>query len=104
VDIDKIFAKFAGMYGSRWTGQWKDTDLMRIARHEWYAALKNMKLGDIQQGLKLWREDWPPNVVEFKKCCIPAPCYRNVDNKALPPPKNIELGKKCIEKMREMLK
>lgn len=104
VDIDKIFAKFAGMYGSRWTSQWKDADLMRIARHEWYAALKNMKLGDIQQGLKLWREDWPPNVVEFKKCCIPAPCYRNADTRALPPPKNIELGKKSIEKMREMLK
>lgn len=104
VDIDKLFAKFAGMYGSRWTGQWKDADLLRIARHEWYDKLKSLKIGDIEKGLNLWREDWPPNVVEFRKCCVPAPYYAESGTKALPAPKNIDLGKQCIAKMREMLK
>lgn len=104
VDIDKLFAKFAARYGSRWTSQWSDSDLLRIARHEWYATLKNMKLGDIKRGLDQWHEDWPPNVVEFKKTCIPAPCYRDYPSNALPAPKNKALGQKCIKEMLEKLR
>lgn len=63
-----------------------------------------MVIQDIYRGLSVWREDWPPNIIEFKKACIPTklpPYYKTYETKALPPPVNRKLGRETLEKLKK---
>jgi hypothetical protein len=101
--INKLFAKLAARYGSRWTSQWSDTDLLKLGKHEWFESLQHLKVGDIKTGLDSWNGDFPPNIVEFKRECMPAPCYKTFEGKALPAPTNRKVGEDALKKIRESL-
>lgn len=101
--INKLFAKLAARYGSRWTSQWSDTDLLKLGKNEWYEELKHLKVGDIKTGLDSWKGVFPPNIIEFKRECMPAPCYKLFNGNALPAPKNKSVGEKALKAIREKL-
>lgn len=101
--IDRLFLKFTTRYGSRWTAQLDDEALLKLTKAEWYEELKTLTVGDIKTGLNSWDGRFPPNIIEFKKVCRPAPCYKIYHEKALPAPKNKQRGNNCLKKIRDYL-
>jgi len=45
---------------------------------EWSNGLSGVTAEQISNGLDKWREEWPPSLPEFVKCCknIRAECHR----------------------------
>ncbi len=66
--------QIAAIYPYRWTGQFADDTAMKVAKREWYEALKIMHEVDIQRGLSALRSkggEFPPSIPEFVKMCTP---------------------------------
>ena len=103
-----MFAKFALRYGAKWTSQFDD-EMWPAVQAEWLDILGNLELMDIKRGLDNWREDWPPNVMEFAKACKPPtetpalPMYREWETPRLPPRVDKETAKANLAKLRNIL-
>jgi len=85
-------------------------ETLPAVQEEWLKQLKDMTVDEIGHGLEKWNEDWPPNIIEFKKACKPAarpalPCHQMYQS--LPAPKrtddDVDNGKQWVQRMREKL-
>lgn len=66
----------AAIYPYRWLGQFADIAAMTVARDEWLKALQGFEESSIERGLAHLRikgGQFPPNIPEFVKMCIPKP-------------------------------
>lgn len=102
--IKFLFVKFHARYGGKWTSQYPP-DLLPAMREEWLDALNTMTAEDIKRGLDTWQEDWPPNIVEFKKACTKKTTraahreYKSLQH----PVCSKETAQKNIAKLKEIL-
>ena len=69
--IDRLFLRFAAMYGHVWRSLYKSDDFLAFTKSEWLKGLK--KFGDsifesaLQYSLKHW--EYPPTLPQFTECC-----------------------------------
>ena len=100
--VKYIFGKFLARYGSKWSSQYP-AEMLPVVQKEWFKELRSLTIQDINCGLTSWKEVWPPNIVEFKRECLPAPYYRDYNQKALPAPVDKEKAREAILKLKEKL-
>lgn len=106
-----MWQMMGSMFGHKWVSSYgANVDPDRV----WQATLSNVSLDKIKNGLKRLSDrgdEWPPSAPEFKKLCLDDGDtweHKRVkaamrEYKALPKPKNKEVGKKHIEEIRKNL-
>lgn len=108
----RLFAKLQARYGRTWQAQWPTAEMQRAAMAEWGERLAGMDGETLRRGLDSWRDDWPPNVEQFRKACLGiaddwehrGAAYKRFQ-KALPKPKaNPEIVAEQIAAMRRAVK
>ncbi len=69
--IDRLFARFEGMYGAKFAAAWQNCDLRNV-KAVWAEDLGGYSGQEIAAGIAKCRElDWPPTLPEFLKACRP---------------------------------
>jgi hypothetical protein len=66
--------QIAAIYPYRWTGQFSDENALKVAKMEWFEALKEMHEYDIRRGLAHLRAkggEFPPSIPGFVQMCTP---------------------------------
>ena len=63
-----LFAKLQGRYGTKFVAQFEGIE--RVAMDEWAQGLSGITGEQIATGLRLWQEDWPPSLPEFRNACL----------------------------------
>ena len=63
-----LFAKLQGRYGTKFMAQFEGIE--RVAMDEWAQVLSGIAGEQIATGLRLWQEDWPPSLPEFRNACL----------------------------------
>jgi len=72
--IDQLFLQMGAIYPYKWNGQFHDVMAVRVAKSEWYEALRNFSDEEIMRGLSYCRKqggEFPPSIPEFVKMCQP---------------------------------
>jgi hypothetical protein len=72
--IDQLFLQMGAIYPYKWNGQFPDVMAVRIAKSEWYDALRGFSDAEVQRGLSFCRKNggaFPPSIPEFVKMCQP---------------------------------
>jgi len=98
--IARLFAKFQARYGNKWTSSLPTADIQLLAVREWSAGLAGYTGAEINQGLEMWQDSWPPSVHEFQSACRPqhkAACHQ-------PFPETPKPKKKMTRSLAEFLR
>jgi hypothetical protein len=72
--IDQLFLQMGAIYPYKWNGQFPDVMAVRVAKSEWYEALRCFTDEDVKRGLIFCRKNggaFPPSIPEFVKMCQP---------------------------------
>lgn len=69
-----IFKRFQARYGNKWTSSLDGIEETAVA--EWADGLAGLTGEQIAQGLRTWRDDWPPSLPEFRVACASVPYHR----------------------------
>lgn len=109
--IDRLFMRLLAMYGSSWSSQFPNQQVLMLAKREWDIGVEDAGLDEdsLLRGLVKCRDSedrYPPTLPVFLGRCKPgrvAACHRQYV--ALPKPKpNPELAKRSIAEMRGALR
>lgn len=77
--IDHLFARFAALYGNRWTAQFKNDQAIELWRQTWADALfqEGIRPEEIRTAMETVRKqhEWPPTLPEFIRICRPPTDY-----------------------------
>lgn len=68
--VDRLFARFALMYGGAWADRWRDAPL-DLVKDEWYRTLRVFDLPTMKRALD-WcaaNQKFPPSLPEFADAC-----------------------------------
>jgi len=71
-DIQKLFLLMQARYGHKWTSNYDDPEVVKVAVNEWLRGLKEFPADWIHRGTVNWKGDWPPSLPEFQKACLPS--------------------------------
>lgn len=67
--IDRLFVRFHGLYGVRFSSQYQTAELQEAAKREWADLLKDYTAIEIGTGIELAKQkfiEFPPNGLEFQ--------------------------------------
>lgn len=69
--IDRLFVKFAAIYGHIWQSQFKQADFLAIAKKEWSETLADIADDNMDLALKACkkRHEMPPTLPAFYQLC-----------------------------------
>lgn len=69
--IDRLFLKFAALYGNTWRNTYKNPDFLAFTKNQWREALVGYEEKVLTQALNICREHhkFPPSVPEFIESC-----------------------------------
>ena len=67
-----LFEKFRLRYGDLWTSRIGTTrEEIEAMAAEWARCLSSLNGDDLKRGLDTWCDQYPPNVMQFRKACQP---------------------------------
>lgn len=73
--VERVFARMAAFYGSRFADMWRDIDPVELKR-TWAEELAGFSADELARGIDGCRtRDWPPTLPEFLRLCRPALDY-----------------------------
>ena len=108
-----LFNRFEGIFGIRWSEQFRTEQVLESAMQEWAIGLAGLSGEQIKRGLDKCRSDckWPPTIAEFLDMALErgtwehaSPAYRvNRDLLALPKPRDVESAKAHLVAMKGLL-
>ena len=63
----KLFARFAAIYGARWTAVYSTEDFINLAVYEWHEVIDRMSDEQVNAGLSWAKNEWemPPSLSQF---------------------------------------
>src|SRR5471032_1404605 len=63
--VERLFAEFALLYGTRLADLWRGTDI-RSVKERWRVDLAGLSVVDVKRGIAACRtKPWPPTLPEF---------------------------------------
>jgi len=69
--VERLFAEFALLYGTRLADLWRGTDI-RSVKERWRVDLAGLSVVDVKRGIAACRtKPWPPTLPEFLLLCCP---------------------------------
>ncbi|MYM89697.1 hypothetical protein GTP91_21270 [Rugamonas sp. FT82W] len=69
--MERLFAQFELLYGSRLADLWRGTDV-RGVKETWRSNLAGLSVGEVKRGLAAClAKPWPPTLPEFLQLCRP---------------------------------
>ncbi|WP_229214667.1 hypothetical protein [Duganella sp. HH101] len=69
--VERLFAEFELLYGSRLADLWRGTDV-RGVKENWRSKLAGMSVGEVRRGVAAClARPWPPTLPEFLQLCRP---------------------------------
>lgn len=62
-----LFARFAAIYGARWTAVYSTEDFIKLAISEWHEVIDRMSDEQVNAGLSWAKNEWemPPSLPQF---------------------------------------
>jgi hypothetical protein len=69
--VERLFERFASMYGAKFLDLWRDMDIARV-KDAWAEELAGLTVDEIKTGLAAMKtKPWPPTLPEFIVLCRP---------------------------------
>ena len=101
--------KFEGIWGDKWTCRFANEEKLVACQQEWGEALVDLSGVEMAKGMHLARMecDWPPSIAEFIKLARRVELSHasfNIYQRALPRPRNVELGRSTLAECRLVLR
>ncbi|KTC76185.1 Legionella vir region protein [Legionella birminghamensis] len=107
--IDILFTRLGAIYGQLWWNNYRNEELLLLAKQEWSEGLKRFDNQIFKDVLVVYREqkNYPPSLPQFVESCRAAQARR------VPPPErmreerrpsSLETAKLHLAAMKQMLK
>lgn len=105
--IDILFTRLGAIYGQFWWNNYRNEDLLLLAKQEWSEGLKRFDNQIFKDVLVIYRENknYPPSLPQFVESCratqarrVPHPAREETRSSSL------EVAKQHIETMKQILK
>lgn len=76
----------AARYGNRWTTQWVDSNIFRLAQAEWTEKLSKYPTTEVKAIIEIWQDTYPPTLPDLlqrlKRPSAAHQHYRSLDKPA----------------------